>query len=154
MSEDLLRLIRDSARLLKRSFDARARALGVTREQWTALTMLARNEGINQTRFAEQMDMEPIGLCRMIDRLEAVGLVRRERDGADRRARRLYITREGWARIDRLRPLAQDLTLMACAAIDPARIRAASEVLAEVVANLAADADADAGQTAGPKGKE
>jgi len=142
MADDLLRLIRDSGRLLKRSFDSRARALGVTREQWTALAMLSRNEGVNQTRFADLMDMEPVGLCRMVDRLEAVGLVRRERDQADRRARRLFLTRAGWARMDQLRPLAHDLAVEACAGMDTARIVMAREVLAELVANLTARGDA------------
>jgi MarR family transcriptional regulator, transcriptional regulator for hemolysin len=86
------------------------------------------------------MDMEPIGLCRMVDRLEAAGLVRRERDSADRRARRLYLTRAGWDRLDQLRPLGQDLAAKGCAGINPAQLGTACAVLGQIVANLSAEA--------------
>lgn len=138
MNEEFARLIRDSARAFMRAFDARARRLGFTGEQAVALTMLARHEGVNQTRFAELLDMEPIGLCRMVDRLEAAGLVRRDRDPADRRARRLYLTQAGWRGIEGLRPVGQALLEQACAGIEPARVEAAGMVMRQIVANLAA----------------
>lgn len=136
MTREFPGLVADSARLLKRAFDLRARELGVTREQWSALGTLARHEGINQVRLAELMDMETIGLCRMVDRLEAAGLVRRERDEADRRARRLFLTQEGWARLDRLRPMARELTAQACAGIAPDHLEIARQVLGQLLANL------------------
>ena len=142
MSEDFARLIRDSARALRRSFDGRVRKLGLTGEQAIALTSLARGEGVNQARFAELLDMEPFGLCRMVDRLEAAGLVRRERDPADRRARRLYLTRSGWDRIDQLRPLGQTLVDQSCSGVEPAELEAASLALRQMIANLAGSGDA------------
>ena len=136
MTREFPGLVADSARVLKRAFELRARELGVTREQWSALGTLARHEGINQVRFADLMDMETIGLCRMVDRLEAAGLVRRERDEADRRARRLFLTQEGWARLDRLRPMSRELTAQACAGIAPADLETARHVLGQLLANL------------------
>ena len=137
MSEELLRIVGDTARALKRAFDSCARRHGMTREQWLALGLLSRTEGVNQARLADRLDMEPIGLCRMIDRLEAAGLVRREPDPDDRRARRLYLTREGWAKVDEMRPVAADFSGTACAGVDPEQLAAAIDVLARIRANSA-----------------
>ena len=92
MTEALGFLIGDVARLMRRRFDTRAKQIGVTRPQWRTLSILSRNEGINQGGLAELMEIEPITICRMIDRLEDAGLVERRKDPADRRAWRLYMT--------------------------------------------------------------
>jgi DNA-binding MarR family transcriptional regulator len=142
MSDGIARLISDSARLIKREFEARARSLGITREQAFALVALSRNEGVNQVRLAELMEMDAIPLFRLVDRLEASGLVRRERDPADRRARRLYLTQAGWATLDLLRPLMDQLGHDVCAGIDPEEIATFRKVLARMVANLAPETEA------------
>jgi DNA-binding MarR family transcriptional regulator len=146
MSDGIARLISDSARLIKREFEARARSLGITREQAFALVALSRNEGVNQVRLAELMEMDAIPLFRLVDRLEASGLVRRERDPADRRARRLYLTQAGWATLDLLRPLMDQLGHDVCAGIDPEEIATFRKVLARMVANLAPETDAGRGE--------
>ncbi len=92
MSDSLAILITDSARLLRRRFDARARGLGVSRAQWQVMFALSRNEGINQAGLAEALDVETITVGRMVDRLEEAGLVERRADPADRRAWRLHLT--------------------------------------------------------------
>jgi len=145
MSDGIARLISDSARLIKREFEARARSLGITREQAFALVALSRNEGMNQVRFAELMEMDAIPLFRLVDRLEASGLVRRERDPADRRARRLYLTQAGWATLDLLRPLMDQLGQDVCAGIEPEEIATFRKVLARMVANLAPETEAGQG---------
>jgi DNA-binding MarR family transcriptional regulator len=146
MSDGIARLISDSARLIKREFEARARSLGITREQAFALVALSRNEGVNQVRLAELMEMDAIPLFRLVDRLEASGLVRRERDPADRRARRLYLTQAGWTTLDLLRPLMDQLGHDVCAGIDPEEIATFRKVLARMVANLAPETDAGRGE--------
>jgi len=145
MSDGIARLISDSARLIKREFETRARSLDITREQAFALVALSRNEGMNQVRFAELMEMDAIPLFRLVDRLEASGLVRRERDPADRRARRLYLTQAGWATLDLLRPLMDQLGQDVCAGIAPEEIATFRKVLARMVANLAPETEAGQG---------
>lgn len=83
--ESLAFLLGDTSRLLRRRFDARARAFGVSRAQWQVLFALSRNEGINQTGLADYLEVETITLCRMVDRLAEAGLVERRPDPADRR---------------------------------------------------------------------
>jgi DNA-binding MarR family transcriptional regulator len=106
MSDSLGVLITDSARLLRRRFDARARKLGVSRAQWQVLFVLSRTEGINQAGLAEALDVETITVGRMVDRLADAGLVERRADPADRRAWRLHLT-------DHAHPVLAELRLVA-----------------------------------------
>ena len=69
MTDSLGFLLADVSRLIRRRFDQRARLIGATRAQWKTLIVVMRNEGINQGGLAELLEVEPITLCRMIDRL-------------------------------------------------------------------------------------
>lgn len=106
MNDDLGFLLGDAARLLRRSFDARARTMGVTRPQWRVLALLKRFDGSTQVTLADMLDVEPITLGRMVDRLQEAGLVERRADPADRRAWRLHLTPKGEQKIEVLRPTA------------------------------------------------
>lgn len=113
MSDSIGFLVSDVARLLRRRFDERARTIGVTRPQWRALTALSRAEGLNQGALAERLEVEPITLCRMIDRLEEAGLVERRRAPTDRRAWHIYLTDKSRPLLEQLRGLADDLSSQA-----------------------------------------
>src|SRR6478672_12744301 len=82
----------ETAHALRRAFDRRAVTLGVTRAQWKVLFRLSRTPGLRQVELADMLDIEPITLCRIVDRLEEAGLVERMRDPEDRRAWRLHVT--------------------------------------------------------------
>src|SRR3546814_4977863 len=82
----------DLSRLLRRSFDERTRVIGITGAQWRLLFTVSRNEGQNQGATAELLAVEPITLCRMIDRMEDAGMVERRPDPNARRASWLYLT--------------------------------------------------------------
>jgi DNA-binding MarR family transcriptional regulator len=109
MNDMIGSLLADVSRLMRRSFDARARAIGVTRAQWQVLSVLARHEGVNQGGLAELLDVEGITLCRMIDRLEEAGLVERRPNPADRRAWCLFLKDRARELLEELKPLAMDL---------------------------------------------
>ena len=108
MDENIGTMLSQVARLLRREFDARARAIGVTRPQWQVLILVHRNAGINQGGLAELLEVEPITLSRMIDRLQEAQLVERRPDPADRRAWRLFLTSKGDELLAKLMPLAQE----------------------------------------------
>ena len=83
----------ETARLLRREANKRAAVIGATKSQWRVLARLSHaGDGVRQVELAEALDVEPITLCRMIDRLEEAGLVERRRDGEDRRAWRIHLT--------------------------------------------------------------
>lgn|SRR5688572_1864286 len=96
-------LLADNSRLARRAFDERVRADGVTGPQARLLLMLDRNPGEQQGHYADLLDVEPITLCRMVDRLEDGGLVERRPDVNDRRARRLHLTAKSREKLTRLR---------------------------------------------------
>ena len=90
-------VLNDVARLLRTYADQRARQLGMTRAQWAVLARLEHAEGLKQSELAEMLDLQPITLTRLVDRLCANGLIERRPDPNDRRAKRLYLTAAGAA---------------------------------------------------------
>ena len=96
-------LLADNSRLARRAFDERVRAEGVTGPQARLLLTLERSSGENQGHYADLLEVEPITLCRMVDRLEDAGLVERRPDLNDRRARRLHLTDKSREKLTRLR---------------------------------------------------
>jgi MarR family transcriptional regulator for hemolysin len=88
---DLLIVLHDVARLLRTRFDQRARTKGMTRAQWVILARLSRQPGMSQNELAGICEVEPITIGRLVDRLEARGLVERRPDPTDRRVNRLHL---------------------------------------------------------------
>ena len=84
--------IMDVARLMKTLADQRARQYGMTRARWAVLFRLDRCEGLKQSELAELLDLQPITLTRLLDRLAENGLIERRADPNDRRANRLFLT--------------------------------------------------------------
>ncbi len=136
MSEIGQFLLPDVARLFRRSFDERARSIGVTRPQWRVLTVLIRNEGINQGGLADLLEVEPITLCRMVDRLQDAGLVERRPSSADRRVWQLYLTDKSRPLLDQLRGVAAELLDDAMTGISPAEQNQLDSILERLRANL------------------
>jgi MarR family transcriptional regulator, transcriptional regulator for hemolysin len=137
MSDSLAILMTDSARLLRRRFDSRARSLGVSRAQWQVLFALSRTEGINQAGLAEALDVETITVGRMVDRLADAGLVERRADPLDRRAWRLHLTDRAHPILAELRVVADQVMAETLAGIDAEDQALLSELLGRVRANLA-----------------
>ena len=87
-------LTHDVSRLIKRRFDRKARQTGlpITRRQAAVMLYIARKEGVSQTEVATWLDLEPIALVRMLDKLNEEGLVERRAHPTDRRVRTLWLT--------------------------------------------------------------
>ena len=132
----------ETARQLRRAFDRRAATLGVTRAQWRVLVRLAGKAGVRQIELADALDVEPITLSRMIDRLEEAGLVERCRDGADRRAWNIHLTGKAAPIIAQLEALSDTFLGDALTGIPVADQNLALDVLARVRANLNSGASA------------
>lgn len=88
-------LIHDVARLLRKNFNRRVQSFGLTQEQCRVIVHLSRQEGIQQVDLAERLEIKPITLARLLDKLEENGLIERRRNPDDRRAFCLYLTRAG-----------------------------------------------------------
>lgn len=110
MTETIGFLLNDTARLYRRAFNARTRDSGITALQWRLITYLRRHEGIRQGPLADLIEVEPITLSRMIDRLAEAGLVERRADPTDRRAWRLHLTPRANELLSGVRQIAETLT--------------------------------------------
>ena len=129
--------IGETAHALRKAFDRLAVGLGVTRAQWKVLFKLTRTPGLRQVELADMLDLEPITLCRIVDRLEEAGLVERVRDPEDRRAWRLHVTAKAQPLIEKLQAVGVKLVDHAFGGIDPADIEIARRVLAQARENAA-----------------
>lgn len=136
MDETIGTLLAQVSRLLRRSFDERARGIGVTRPQWQVLGLLRIHAGSNQGALAEILEVEPITLGRMVDRLQEAGLVERRADPADRRAWRIFLTAKGEELIERLVPWARETLDHALDGLDEAEKEQLAAVLNRMRANL------------------
>jgi MarR family transcriptional regulator for hemolysin len=110
--------LNDVARLLRTYADHRAAAFGITRAQWAVMARLDRQEGLKQSELAEMLDLQPITLTRLLDRLGDSGLIERRPDPHDRRANRLFLTPAARPLLERLGGLAEELMATALAGID------------------------------------
>ena len=127
--------IGETAHALRKAFDRLAVGLGVTRAQWKVLFKLTRKPGLRQVELADLLDLEPITLCRIVDRLEEAGLVERSRDPEDRRAWKLHVTAKAQPLIEKLHAVGAELVDQAFGGLDPKEIEIARKVLAQAREN-------------------
>jgi len=129
-------LVIDVGRLMRTDFDRRAARFGMTRAQWRAVKRLHREEGLRQRELAELLEMEPIALGRVLDRLEKSGFVQRRADPADRRAWRLYLTPRAHAIAGAMEEIAKEAIGDLLSGIKAAELAVATKVLSQAKANL------------------
>jgi MarR family transcriptional regulator for hemolysin len=123
-SREIAVAVMDVARMLRTYSDQGARQFGISRAQWVVLMRLDRSEGLKQSEFAEILDLQPISLTRLLDRLAENGLIERRPDPHDRRANRLYLTPAARPLLKRLSALGQEMMDIVLQGIDaPAQER-------------------------------
>ena len=120
VNEEILFLISDVGRLLRTYADHKARQFGMTRAQWAVLLRLERREGLKQSDLAEDLDIQPITLTRLVDRLCESGLIERRPDPVDRRAKRLYLTPAAHPLLDRIAGPIEEIAENVLTGFDPA----------------------------------
>jgi MarR family transcriptional regulator for hemolysin len=148
VERDFAFLLSDVARLLRTRADQKARQFGMTRAQWAVLFRLERAEGLKQSELAEILDIQPITLTRLIDRLCDNGLIERRSDPNDRRAKRLFLTPAAHPVLERLNSLTSDMMADALNGVDRTRTEdmivqfaTIKENLRRAIANRATDTD-------------
>ena len=129
-------LLHDGARLMRRDFEQRARALGLTRAQWSVLAHLSRCEGINQAGLADMLEVAPITLGRTLDRMQKSGWVERRAVAGDRRAHALHLTEKARPVLKRVFALGLQTRKRALAGFSAAERATLSAMLVRIRANL------------------
>ena len=134
-------------RLMRAYADKEAARYGITRAQWAVLAKVERYEGMKQTELAEQLEMQPITLTRLIDKLCDNGWIERRGDETDRRVNRLYLKKAARPLLGKLAGLRSDITATALEGIHPAdahKMLTQLEEIRENVRNAIQNYDADA----------
>lgn len=136
---DPVLLLGDVARLIRTRADARARAFGMTLAQWKILVHLEAQPGVSQNELAALIEVEPITVARLVDRLEARGFVERRADPSDRRIWRLHLRSAASPMLKEIAKVRRELNEILVANI-PARERdAAINCLLQMKCNLTAE---------------
>jgi MarR family transcriptional regulator for hemolysin len=138
-------LLSDVTLLIRKHFDRRASKFGLTRAQWRAVKVLNLREGLRQTELADFLEMEPIAVGRVIDRLQAAGFVERRPDPTDRRAWRLYVTLQARSVVDDMEVIGRGLRKDATAGVSIDELQQALAVITRIKDNLLALEQADPG---------
>ena len=131
-------LLNDVTLLFRKHFDRRATRFGLTRAQWRAIKCLHHRGGIRQNELAEYLEMEPIAVGRVIDRLQAAGFVERRADPKDRRCWRLYTTAQTHGVAEDMELIARGLRRDAAGDIPMAELQQALAVVTRMKDNLQA----------------
>lgn len=129
-------LVSDTSRMLRRIFNERLTHLGLTQAQWRALAHLSRNEGLNQVSLADRLDVQPITVARLIDKLVAAQLVERRPDPNDRRAQRLYLTAQAAPVLEQIWDVADETYAVVLKGISDEERDQLIELLTRLQANI------------------
>ena len=129
-------MLNDVARMLRTYADQEAAQFGTTRAQWVVLARLDRSEGLKQSELAEVLDLQPISLTRLLDKLCEGGLIERRADPIDRRAKRLFLTPAARPLLEKLGDLGEKLMGTALTGVDRESVQQMIEKLGLVKENL------------------
>lgn len=129
-------LCADLTRLFGRVFDRRAAHLGLTRVQWRTLKHIQLQEGLTQSELSDMLDMEPIAVGRVIDRLQRAGFVERHADSEDRRCWRLQLSPRALDVTDAIEAVAIKVREDIVDGVDPAELAVTFKVLNQISDNL------------------
>ena len=138
-------LVHDSARLLRRRFEAKGAAFGLSAAQWRLLVRLVKEEGVAQARLAELLEIEPISVSRLLDRMEEGGWVERRQDASDRRVRMIFPTDKSRDAFAAIKSVAGEVYDVALAGLSADERQILVRALNTMIVNLS-DGDAPAAE--------
>jgi len=143
--------VNDVARMLRTYADHKASQFGITRAQWVVLARIDRFEGLKQSELAEMLDLQPITVTRLLDRLCENGLIERRSDPTDRRAKRLFLTPAARPLLEQLGDLGEELMSTALAGVSRETVEQMVAQLAIVKENLRQAIQQRSADTAGER---
>jgi len=131
-------LVNDVTRLMRKVFDRRAARFSLTRAQWRALKRVHHDPGLTQNDLSEYLEMEPIAVGRVIDRMQKSGFIERRADPADRRVWRLHLTPKATAVVDDMEEIANELFQQAQRGVAASEMNLLIDVFTRMKQNLVA----------------
>jgi MarR family transcriptional regulator for hemolysin len=143
LKRQLVAQIVESSRLLRNFIEHRAKSRGTTRAQWIVLFRLRQQEGLSQVDLADVLELQPISLVRLLDRLVEHGLLERRHDPKDRRANRLFLTAKGRQLVDDLDSLRDAIATDVTGELSTASIQTTLDALRAMKDRIKAVSDRD-----------
>ncbi len=147
-------LIHDAARLLRKRFEAKGSAYGLSAAQWRLLVRLVKDEGVAQARLAELLEIEPISVSRLLDRMEEGGWIERRQDASDRRVRIIFPTDKSREAFAAIKSVAGEVYDLALAGLSAEEKRTLVKSLNAIITNLSDGEPPTAEQTNSEKGMQ
>ncbi len=141
LKRQLVAQLVETSRLLRNYIDQRAKGRGTTRAQWIVLFRLRQQEGLSQVDLADVLELQPISLVRLLDRLVEAKLLERKPDPADRRANKLFLTTKGRQLVDDLDSLRDAIATDVLCGIPETAIESTLETLIEMKARIKTTGD-------------
>lgn len=129
-------LIHDVSRLRRSAFDRCMKPLNVTRAQWWVLAYLSREDGMTQSRLAEELDIGKVAIGGLVDRLEKAGFLRRDADASDRRVNRIFLEPDGKQLVNSMRQINHNMNEKILAGLDDEKLESTASALIAIKANL------------------
>ena len=129
-------LIHDAARLIRRRFEAKASGSGLSAAQWRLLVRVAKEPGVPQARLAELLEIEPISVSRLVDRMEDGGWIERRSDATDRRVRLIFPTDKSREAYGKVKSMVGEVYEAALSGLSPEARRATIDGLKAIINNL------------------
>ncbi|MFO1148821.1 MAG: MarR family transcriptional regulator [Alsobacter sp.] len=151
LQRDFAFLLSDVARLLRTATDQKAAEFGMTRAQWAVLARLERIQGLSQNDLAAMLDLQPITLGRLVDKLCQDGLVERRPDPDDRRVNRLFLLEAAYPVLERLQEHGAELMGDVLDGLDRDAVEGMVAHLSHVKTNLKRGLQCGAHRTTGSK---
>lgn len=130
-------LIHDVQRLMRKRFETRASGLGLSSAQWRLMVRVAKEEGISQARLAELLEIEPISVSRLVDRMEEGGWIERRSDATDRRVRMIFPTAKASEAYAEIKSLAGEVYEQSLTGVSLEHRRVLIKALEAMAENLA-----------------
>ena len=130
-------LLGECSSLIRRIFHDRHNAGSMTQAQWRALAYISRHQGINQVGLSQLLEVQPITVARLVDRLTELELVERRQDPTDRRAQKLYLTQKAMPSIDQMWETSEELYQIAFRGFTDEEAAQLMSALVRIRANLA-----------------
>jgi DNA-binding MarR family transcriptional regulator len=144
-------LLHDAARLMRKRFEARGSAYGLSAAQWRLLVRVVKDEGVAQARLAELLEIEPISVSRLIDRMEEGGWIERRQDAGDRRVRMIFPTTRSREVFAAIKSVAGDVYEEALKGLSPQERRATIHGLNTIIENLSGEEASACGASPAPR---
>jgi MarR family transcriptional regulator, transcriptional regulator for hemolysin len=141
LKRQLISQLVESSRILRNYIDHRAKERGTTRAQWVVLFRLRACEGLSQVDLADVLELQPISLVRLLDRLVEQGLLERRHDPRDRRANQLFLTEAGRRLVDELDSLRDDIAKNVLDGIPDEVIASSLKTLVDIKERIKAQSD-------------